>query len=241
MPTGPDLQKVAHLAPAGDGIEMDGLLAVPVCLGIPPCPHLGEGGGQCCLHIVRTVRHPELEDEDLLPERHHHVGTAMAGGRLTAHIDADGPESHVQETGIPGLVAHEIPRRMPLVGNSGQPEPERGGETGKIVGLESVVESSGLFQGHTVPCIKVGQKFVIQTEPDFPIGIVQPIGGPVTLPLFVDDGQVAGLEQQGLDADVIDIEPGDQGSFGPPALDLLQTDRAFRVSNRNVGEPVSNQ
>ncbi len=127
----PDLQQVARVAPARDGDQMDSLAVMGV--GIAPVPHLGEGGLECSLGIIRTVRHPELENEHLRPERHHHVGAAMAGGRLTAHIDADGAEDHVQETGIPGLVAGEFARRMPLVGNAGQPGLECGGKADKVV------------------------------------------------------------------------------------------------------------
>ena len=113
----PDLQEVSCLAAAHNTDQVDRFSAAAVFLRVALLPHLGDCGIQRSGRVTVPIRHLELQHEHLPARQYHHVRAAMARCVLCPDIHADGTETHVQEAGIPGLVAGEIAARVPLVGD----------------------------------------------------------------------------------------------------------------------------
>jgi len=223
---------------------MDGPAAIRV--RIAPRPHLADRRPERRPGVVRAVRHPELQHEHPVPEMDRHVGAPVARGLLGARVHPDGPEGHMQETGIPGLVAGEVTRRVPLVGNAGQPGPERVREPREVVRLERGPKGASPVRTRPPVPVEVSQQSPVQADPDLLVGIVQPVERVEAVPRLVRDGEVPRLEQQGLGADVVDVEPGDQGPVGQASLQFQRTDRLcperVEQETRRAGlEPVGTE
>ena len=124
---------------------------------------------------------------------------------------------------------------MPLVGNGGEDRSESRFQTGKVVGCEQPLQRAGQRQPTGWVRQQRIEQVLIQALANLVVWVAQSVGGasPVAVPPL--DGEVAGLEQQRLNADVVHVEGGQQG-FG--ADHAVQIDRAHLALDQHVDQEL---